>query len=172
MLTGVWRDYPGPVLGTWEEYAAMAQGHDAASLDALQGRVREWYAAFRSQEKQGLKELLLAVMGSGNSGDSSNSAGLDSRSSGGGSGSGGTGIGIDGMLEDKGKGVGGADVGGAIAVDDKEPLRVLQPLRFGDITPGQYRENLQALLAMVLKQEARIRQLEGAIQTLTLQQHQ
>mmetsp|Transcript_1432 Transcript_1432/g.2339 ORF Transcript_1432/g.2339 Transcript_1432/m.2339 type:complete len:590 (+) Transcript_1432:21-1790(+) len=51
------------------------------------------------------------------------------------------------------------------ATDDttSSSTRVIQDLRFTDISPGTYQANLQSLLAMVLKQDSRIRNLENVI---------
>jgi hypothetical protein len=57
----LWRDYPGPILGSWLELDTFLQTMTSDKIDALQETVANWYMNFKLHKKQQLGAKLAAV---------------------------------------------------------------------------------------------------------------
>ena len=104
-------------------------------MDALQAKVKTWYAAAKARKKENLAIRLRAAFQGEKYITHTNYMPIN-------------------------RNVASSDR------TESDVKRIIQDLRFGEIPSGAYAQSIQSLLAMVLKQEAKIQLLEQKIERL------
>eukprot|EP01032_Pedospumella_encystans_P016450 gene16450-18773_t len=120
-----WQGYPGPVLTSWDQLEAFLAEMTESKMDALQAKVKTWYAAGKARKKANLAIRLRAAFQGEKYITHTNYVPTYRK----------------------------------VANSDRtesDVKRIIQDLRFDEIPAGVYAQSIQSLLAMVLKQEAKI----------------
>ncbi len=124
-------------------------------MDALQQEVRVWYANAKHAKKQALSRQLRLAFDGVKYAPSTATSDSDSSTS-------------SHPASDKNGALGATSATTRSAAHSGEDIkRIITDLKFNEISPGQYEQNIQSLLAMLIKQDARIKLLERSVQALT-----